>query len=376
MSETGIPPSRHDELVRAVAAYGLAGSVLDFPTAPLDDDRFDALVSDITTQRMTGLLWNAIADGSLPATTAQADQAEWLHVESLAGSLVLEQLLLHTVDLLDRSDVPYRVLKGTAHGHLDYPDVGMRTFGDIDLLVPGTHFDTAVEIFAGQGHLRLHPQPRPGFDRRFSKGTSFRTADGLEIDLHRTLTMGPLGIRLDLDTLWERSDTFWIADRPLRALGREERFLHACYHAVLGNERPRLTPLRDLVQIALNGDLDTARLHAVIRASRGEAAVARAVRHGWREFAIADMLAISAWADNHRADAKQNAELAVYGPRSNYANKSFAAIRALPTFHDRASFVYALSFPTGEYLDQRHRSRVRRLTKGLAQATRAKRRSP
>lgn len=369
------PASRHHYLVRAVAAHGLAGSTLDLPTSPCDDERFGSLLRDISDQRMTGLLWTAIADGALPATTAQAEQAEWRHVEALAGSLVLERLLLHTVQLLDDAAVPYRVLKGTAHGHLDYPDVGMRTYGDIDLLVPGAHFDTAVEVLLEQGHLRRHPQPRPGFDRRFSKGTSFRTDDGLEIDLHRTLTMGPLGIRLDLESLWERSETFWVAGRPLHALAREERFFHACYHAVLGNERPRLTPLRDLAQIALTGTLDLAQLHTVVRASRGEAAVARAVRHAWSELEIADVLAVSAWADSYRANAKQNAELAVYGPRSSYANKSVAAIRALPTFHERASFVYALSFPKGEYLDQRHRSRVRRLTRGLTQATRSRWRS-
>src|SRR4051794_22760191 len=107
MRRPASPPSRHDSLVRAVAAHGLAGSLLDFPSKPLTDERFAVLVREMTAQRMTGLLWGAIADGALPATASQADEAEWLHVESLAGSLVLEQLLLHTVEQLDEAGVPY-----------------------------------------------------------------------------------------------------------------------------------------------------------------------------------------------------------------------------------------------------------------------------
>ena len=47
----------------------------------------------------------------------------------------LERVLLETVAELDALGAEFRVLKGTAVAHLDYPDPSWRGFGDIDLLV-------------------------------------------------------------------------------------------------------------------------------------------------------------------------------------------------------------------------------------------------
>lgn len=359
----------HGMVARGVAAHGLAGTMLDFPPGPLDTAEFAELLLQVRMQRLSGLLWLAIVDGALPVTNDQAERAEWLHVQALSGTLLLERLLIQTVDCLESAGVPVRVLKGSAVAHLDYPDPTMRTFGDVDVLVPGEWFDAAVDCLDRQGHTRLHPQPRPGFDRRFSKGTSFRTTDGLEVDLHRTFTMGPFGIRLDLGQLWETSAEFSLAGRRMEALSQEERLLHACYHAVLGEMRPRLMPLRDVAQIALTHELDLVRWHALIRSSGAEAVVARAVRFAWSEFDIADVLAISAWAHAYRTDPRQAADLAAYGKGSSYSSKSVATLRALPSMSQRASFLYALLVPTQSYIDQRHNGRLDRLRTGWRQSS-------
>ncbi len=363
----------HGQVERAIAAYGLAGTMLDLPAEPLDRLAFARVLSQVRAQRISGLMWQAVVDGALPVTAEQAEQAESLHVQALSATLVLERLLLETVDVLESRSIPVRALKGSAVAHLDYPDPGLRTFGDIDLLVPGAAFDDAVSCLTRAGHERLHPQPRPGFDRRFSKGTSFRTADGLEIDLHRTFTMGPFGVRLALSQLWETHDEFVLGGRTVRALSTEERFLHACYHAVLGEVKPRLVPLRDAAQIALTRPLDVGRLHDLIRASRGDAVVSRAVRLAWREFELVDVLAISAWAQAYRTDPREAADLAAYGRGSSYTTKSLAALRALPTMSQRASYLYALLVPTNSYVGQRHHGRVSRLRSGVRQAGRVRR---
>lgn len=358
----------HRDIIRAVAAHGLPGSMLDFPSQALDPSAFADLLGNVKMQRISGLLWRSIVDEALPVTAEQADQAEWLHVRSLSASLALERLLIGTLESLRAEGVPVRVLKGTAVGHLDYPDPGLRTFGDIDLMVPGNRFDVAAACLEGQGHRRSYPQPRPGFDRRFSKGASFRTAEGLEIDLHRTFAMGPFGVRLDLEMLWETSATFEIAGHTVEALSAEERFFHACYHAVLGEVRPKLVPLRDAAQIALTRRLDLGRLHGLIRASHGEAVVARAVRYAWSEFEIADITAISAWAHAYRTDPREAADLAVYGLGTSYARRSVAALRSLPTMTQRAAYLYAMLLPTSGYLGRRHQGRLDRLRTGLRQS--------
>jgi hypothetical protein len=357
----------HSLLTRTIAASGLAGSMLEFPVAPLSDREFTALLAQVNMQRTTGLLWDAIISGRLPVTGSQVDQAEQAHLRALCSTLLLEQLLLDTVATLRGANVDVRVLKGSAVAHLDYPDPSLRTFGDIDLLVRSDQFDTAVGLLADQGNTRNYPQPRPGFDRTFSKGTSFRTPGGLEIDLHRTFTMGPYGIRLDLERMWEGFDTFTLGGARLPALTPEGRLLHACYHAVLGEVRPRLTPLRDIAQIALRHHLDLPRLHDLVRASRGQAVVAKAVRIAWQAFAIADVLSISAWATAYRTDPREAADIAVYGSGSSYASKSVAALRSIPTTRGRASYLYALLVPTPSYVEPRHSGRLDRLRSGWRQ---------
>ena len=375
MIPTWAPQTHHATLIRTVAAHGLAGSLLHFPDEPLAPGEFDQLLHDARSQRLTGLLWAAVQSGMLPVTDEQVERTEWLHVETLAGVLSLERFMLDTVGELDRAGIPVRALKGPVLAHLDYPEPAWRTFGDVDLLVQGDDFDRATEVIIARGHRRRHPEPRPGFDRRFSKGTSFLTEDGLELDLHRTFTMGPLGVRLRLDELWARSEAFRMGGRQLHALPAEERFVHACYHAVLGEATPRLVPLRDIAQLALTRSLDLERVHHLIRTSGGEAVVSRAVRHAWHDLRIADVLSLSAWAEAYRTDPRQAAELAVYGSHSSYARKSVASIRALPTWHDKASFVHALVLPDRSYLGTRHSGHLGRLRTGLAQ-TRNRRRAP
>lgn len=364
------PESHHRPLARAVAAHGLAGTTLHLPTEPLRMGQFLQLLRSAQLQRITGLLWAAMRDGALPTTDEQLERAEWAHVEALAGVLSLERFLLDTVEALRGAGIPTRVLKGPALAHLDYPDPAWRTFGDVDLLVRAEDFDGAVAVITSLGHRRRNPEPRPGFDRRFSKGTSFLTDEGLELDLHRTFTMGPFGVRLALAELWSGSREFRLCGHRLEALRLEERFVHACYHAVLGEATPRLVPLRDVAQLALDRSLDLGRVQQLIRASGGEAVVSRAVRHAWHELAIADVIAVSAWAEAYRVNSRETADLAVYEAGSTYAIKSMASIRALPTWHDRVSFVHALALPERSYLGSRHAGRWTRLRTGLAQAQR------
>lgn len=360
MTNRWAPHTAHDELVRAVAAHGLAGSVLALPEEPLEDRDFDELLASVGVQRLSGLLWSAVRDGAIPATSEQTERTEWHHVEALAGVLSLEQLLIEAAGSLAEAGIASRVLKGPALAHLDFPDPTLRTFGDVDLLVRGRDFDRATVALSGSGHHRVNPELRPGFDRRFSQGTSYRTDDGLELDLHRSFTMGPFGVRLAVDDLWRASESFWVGGHELLALPAEERFLHACYHAVLSEGSPRLVPLRDLAQLLLTRTLDVDRVHELARASRGAGVVARAVRHAWHAFDIADVLALSAWAQTYRSNERETADLALYDRGSQHAGGTMASVRALPRWRDRAAFVHAMVRPTRHEVTSRPSTSTRR----------------
>lgn len=356
----------YPQTLRAVAAYGLPGTLLDLPAGPLPDASFIELHARVRAQKLTGLFWSAITDGTFPTTARQAEAAEDWHVRILANNLLLEELLVDVVTALERAGIPVRALKGSATAHLDYANPAQRTFGDIDLLVPGRCFDEALVVLQARGCRRKFPEPRPGFTREFGKGVALALDDNLEVDLHRSFTMGPFGQSLALEEVWKESESFTLAGVPVRALGPEARLLHATYHATLGDRRPRLVPLRDTAQILLTGRVNWGRLKELMRASRGEAVVARGITMAWRELQLADVLVGSAWADSYYEDKHETADITVYGRQSSEAARSLAALRAVPTLRKKIRFLTAMALPERSYLDGRHSGRVDRMRRGIA----------
>jgi hypothetical protein len=342
-------------------ASGLAGSTLNRPAERLDDASFSALLARCESERSTGLLVDAIQRGLLPTTDEQAEVADAAHREALIRCLHLEALLLQAVDLLHDAGVETRVLKGSATAHLDYADPSQRTFIDVDLLVRSEAFDIASQALVDADFTRPVPQIRPGFDRRFGKGCTLRSPSGFELDLHRTLTVGPFGLMVRLEHLWATSSPLELADRTVQTLGREERLMHACYHAVLGDLRPRLVPKRDIAQLVLDPEIDHARVRWLAEAWQAEAVIALAIRQSWETLQLADETALTAWARRYEPDQRSMRTIASYQvSHARYATQSWASLRALPDVATKAAFVFSLAFPSDGTLGGRRVSLLRR----------------
>lgn len=351
-------------LVRAVAAYGLPGTLAELPSKPLDTVEWDALLYRVREQRLTGLLARAIGDGAFGATDAQLDSIAQAHATEMAGALLLERHLISTVTLLAQHDIETRVLKGPAAAHLDYPDPSLRSFGDIDLLVRGADLDRAVALLERAGHERRYPEPRCGFDRRFGKGASLVGPQRIEIDVHRTLALGPFGLRISLSELWERAIPFAVGGHKVLALPPELRLLHACYHAALGHRVARLVPLRDITQLLLFGDVDQGAVMAAAARWRGQVVLSHAVSRAWAALQVSDVLTVSSWAESYQPRAVEARELRCYhDPDASYAGKAVAGLRALPRLRDKLAYGAALALPRRDY--RRGAPVLSRLRRGL-----------
>lgn len=358
----------------AVAGHGLPGTTLPLPADALEPPVWAHLMRLARLERITGLLVSAILDGVLPATAEQTEEAQLAHRASMVTALALEATLVKTAALLDEAGIEHRVLKGTAVAHLDYPYPWLRSFGDVDLLVRSSQYDQAIETLVAAGHRRNFPEPRPGFDRRFGKGSCLIGSAGYEIDLHRTLAMGPYGLRVRLDDLWRRSSTFELADRRFHALGPEERFLHACFHAALGNSPPRLAPLRDVAQIHLTRPLDIDLTRRLSSSWGADAVVARAVRLAAEVLRLTSDTPLTRWALDFTPDRRDRHSLAVYSRAAqSYAAKSFAAVRAISGIREKAAFLFSLAFPSRRYLEERGQRATRRWRRGVTEVRRSRR---
>ncbi|MFN8037579.1 MAG: nucleotidyltransferase family protein [Acidimicrobiales bacterium] len=334
------------DLARAVAAWGTRTGLVP-PTAPVDDETWRTLFAEVTSQRITGLLSWAIAAGDWPATEDQAAQVVEAHQSWMATTVLLERLLLRTARSFDDHGIPFQVLKGSAVAHLDYEDPSLRCFGDVDLLIPGSHIEAARDLLLAEGGRRAYPEPRPGFDRRFTKGLAITTPDRFEIDLHRTLTAGPFGLALDLDALMADPDHFVLGGRSVAALGRPQRFLHACIHAMLGSATPRLVPLRDLVETAPATATEVEAVRALAERSSATAVVGRAVAAARAELGWHPPLVLAAWAEAVRETARDRRWLAGYlGAQRAYATQALVAVEAVPGGPaTKAAYLWAVLLP-------------------------------
>ena len=359
-----------DALVALVAAEGLPRRD---PPAPitLDDSTFAALLDAATHERITGHLDRALDAGWLPASDEQRDDALRRHEAMLSVDLILERLLVDTSDLLTRAGIPHRALKGPVVARTAYPDPALRSFGDVDILVDGAHFDAAVAHLERGGGRARYREPRRNFTARFGKGVCVVTADGLEIDLHRVFVAGPFGLAIDPADLFADPEDIEIGDRTVPAPNANVRFLHACYHVALTS--PRLTATRDVAQIATLTDLDIDDALALAARWRGRAVVQRALQFTRTRLAADLDGPLYDWAARYRPDRFERAALRSYtSTRRSYATQMAAGVWALRGFRPRVEYAAALLLPDRTYLREREGSYVKRWVRAIEIGRRSK----
>jgi hypothetical protein len=345
----------------AAAAYGLPGSSRAFPEEPLDAQAWAAVLAGAQRYRVTGLFRAAAADGALPTKPSQVQQAQAAHRNGLLRVMALERELVAVVDLLAGAGIESRVLKGSAVAHLDYSDPALRSFVDLDVLVRGRDIDRAVATLGAAGFRRTLAEPRPGFDRRFDKGMTLIARAGFELDLHRTFVLGPWGVLVDLDQVWDEGEEFRVGGHVLRALSRLNRFLHACYHAALGDWPLRLGSLRDVAEMLrwADGNATVVRQRA---ASWGvEAVVAAAVADSRRLLGTAPAGELSEWAEGYSFSSRDESWLDLHTRADKtFSAQAIATLRVLPRLRDKAAYLHALVLPDGRYTAGRHASPLAR----------------
>jgi hypothetical protein len=359
--------SAYPATLLAVAGHGLSSR--PFPLEPLPGDAWTELLAAASDHRLLGLLRSTVDAGLLPVTPEQRQQVRATHRMVLLRVLSLEQHLVTVTGLLAAAGVESRVLKGSAYAHLDYPDPALRSFIDLDLLFRPADIARAVETLVPAGFTRILAEPRPGFDRRFDKGTTLRGKD-FEIDLHRTFVLGPWGVRVNLAALWDEGESFTIGDTELTALSAPNRFLHACYHAALGDWPLRLGSLRDVAELH---PADEAGLIARATEWGVQAVVAAAVTDSTRLLGISPTGTLREWATSYVPSRREEQWLGLHTRENKtFAAQAIATLPVLPGIRAKAAYLRALVLPDASYTAGRHSSPLSRFRFGVREALRGR----
>jgi hypothetical protein len=368
------PPEAYPAPLLGVAGHGLPVAGRPLPAGPLDAEEWAAVLGGAGTHRLVGLLARVVADGAFPVTPAQRAELRATAAHSAVRSLRLERALPGVLGVLEGAGVQPRLLKGAAVARLDYPDPSLRPFGDLDLLVRSADFDTAVTALVDAGFTRPLPEPRPGFDRRFNKGSTLWGPGGVELDLHRTFVFGPWGLRIRLDDLWEDAgDPLVVGGHPVRALSARNRTLHACYHAALGDWPLRLISLRDVAALVLAHPDEAAAVLDRAERWEGGAVVAAAVADAWRLLGIEGTTELVDRARDHRPDRREVRWLALHTSEDETPTaQALHGVRAVEGARARLAYLRAMLLPDPAYFAGRHRSPLARLRHGLVEARRGR----
>ncbi|MGH2677545.1 MAG: nucleotidyltransferase family protein [Actinomycetota bacterium] len=337
--------------VRQVATFGLR-SDRDSPIA-IPHDICGRFLDAVSGQQLTGFAVSATEAGGIRLPRQQVDALLERHREQMILALRLERALLVVSEGFQAADIDLVVLKGPALARAAYPEPSWRPFADLDLLVQTRDWVLAGQILDRCGFTRALPEPRRGFDQRFGKAAVFMDSSGLEVDLHRTLVLGPYGLWMDPDELFRRTAAFQVGGVNLRRLDDTALLIHACVHASLGWSPPFLLPLRDVAQVvgsrlvdwlAFEELMERWRLRAVARhAFRSVGAIldiplpARAEAFAQRELSRRDRRVLESYGTDRRA-------------RGGTAVSSLRAIRGI---RGKAAYIRALLFPSRDFLDRR-----------------------
>jgi len=344
--------ARIQGLTRAIAGFGLPGVPEPEPVVP-DADVWSRLLARVRAERITGLAVESAAAGWLRVTDEQAAALLDAHRDAMTWCLTVERKLLALGDAFETEGVAFAVLKGTSVAHTMYADPSLRSFVDVDLLVSTADYERACALLGRLGHRRQRPEPRRGFEVRFGKASVHTHPDDrIEVDLHRTLVLGPFGLWIDPDELLERREPFLLAGRKLQRLDDTGMLLNVAMHAALGWWPPKLVPLRDVQEVSRAGAIEWSTLERWASAWR-----LRAVLDG--AFALSSTTlgvqrpAEAAWLARSIPEAERRALLRYQGSRRASGGTAIATIRAIPGVRSKAAYAAALAFPRREFLTAR-----------------------
>ena len=351
-------------VTRVALAHGLSTRVEPL-ASPLGADSWAMAFGECQTHGLGGLLVAAVADGAVPVTDEQRAEVARLEVVLTRARMQAERNVLEVVAVLDDAGIETRLLKGLAFATLEYPDAQWRPTGDVDLLVRGEEIERAVEVLVARGGEILEPDPVPGYRATVGKGTPVRLASpATEVDLHRLLVWGPLGVRQPPDGPWSTARSFELQGRELTTLGVEETLLHASYHLLIGG-RPRALSVRDVAQVLADPDLDPDRVVALARHWGATAVTTTAVKRAVADLALVDAGPLARWARHQPITRRDALWLRIHAPDGAVVGlESLATYVELRTPIERQMLRAATRHPVaGSWSDPRTRvvDAVRRL---------------
>lgn len=178
-------------------------------------------------------------------------------VNAIRNDAIMAEVLRLTT-ALDEAGIPSVPLKGASLMATLYPDVGLRTLADIDLLVPRASARLAGRILVGAGYTHCDTGLLLERSELFHHHVTFTLAARLgsfHVELHHRLITSFLS-RDDSDAVLARAPRVAYGTGRVRRLAPEDEVLYCCSHLAKHVAEPHLKWLVDLAELVRREPLD------------------------------------------------------------------------------------------------------------------------
>lgn len=266
-----------EHLVLGLAAYGLAGSVVEAHPGPFEPDEWYHLVEACTAHGLLGVLAAAAERKGVQLSEAQAEELAIREREIAGLSLLVEQRVVRVSALLSAAGLNHRLIDGPARARLGYRSPGIRTFRSATLLVEPA------------GAALIAPLTASTPER-----------------LRAVTSVMCEGSRIEVAHLSDPPTLLSLADRPIPTASVEEHLVLACIELATAPQ-PDLVVARDVAELALFPAIDANRVRQASDLWGVSDVVTHALAETWRTFELADRTALSVWAARDEDQQAHNA---------------------------------------------------------------------
>jgi hypothetical protein len=153
-------------------------------------------------------------------------------VSAIVGrNLMMASELIRVVRRLEARGIPALPYKGPLLAVAAYGSLGLRSFDDLDLLVPRSRVREAARLMLEDGYepvYRLTPAQEAAYFR--SQCEYIVERDDVRVELHWEVVPRYFSWPFDLEGLWNRAGRTTLAGATLRTLSAEDLVLVLCAH--------------------------------------------------------------------------------------------------------------------------------------------------
>ena len=256
----GDDPESPDRLAAQGAWVALLRGVFDPARAGLTARQWSFLAEEGVRHQLSGMTYRLLADGpwvsEVPDTVLARLRTHY--VATASRNALLFRQTSQVIKALASRDIRVMLLKGMHLARFTYTEPGLRSMADVDIMVRREHLAEAEQVFLDQG---FGPRPRPNLEEfcSWSNHLAKLTKEGAPVfEVHWGIERPTSPFRIDLDGLWERSQSASLDGAPVELLGVEDLLLHLVLHCSYHHRFDRS---------ALKGMAD---IHAVVMKHEGE----------------------------------------------------------------------------------------------------------